>query len=61
MTSRLEEQQKINDALQECMKLVEKQAEDEGLWFVAEHITEDYLQVALRELHKAVEDAWGHV
>lgn len=32
-----------------------EQAEDERLWFIAEHITEDTLQKALRRLHEAVE------
>ena len=35
--------------------LVTKQAEDDGLWFVAKHATEAYLQDALRKLHTAVE------
>ena len=35
--------------------LVTKQAEDDGLWFVAKHATESYLQDALRKLHTAVE------
>jgi hypothetical protein len=39
----------------ELKKLVEEQAEDEGLWFVAETAPEAYLQAALRKLHAAVE------
>jgi hypothetical protein len=35
--------------------LVEKQANDEGCWFVAETITEKYLQTQLRLLHAAIE------
>jgi len=35
--------------------LVNKQAEDEGLWFVAKYASEAYLQAALRELHAAIE------
>lgn len=35
--------------------LVEKQADDEGCWFVAETITEAYLQRQLRMLHAAIE------
>ena len=31
------------------------QAEDEGLWFVAETAPESYLQEALRRLHRAVD------
>jgi len=36
-------------------QLVEDQAQDDGLWFKAEHITEQYLQSALRLLSYAVE------
>lgn len=36
-------------------EIVQEQAEDEGLWFVAESISEAYLQNALRELHRAIE------
>ena len=41
--------------------VVDEQAEDEGLWFVAETMTEAYLQSALRRLHAAVENVpqWG--
>lgn len=38
-----------------ALNLVHRQAEDEGLWFVPQYITEDVLQKALRELHAAVE------
>ena len=38
-------------------RIIDEQAEDEGLWFRAEHATEAYLQAALRELHAAVERA----
>ena len=37
------------------MEVVNEQAEDDGLWFVAESITEDMLQRALRRLHAAAE------
>lgn len=37
-------------------ELVKRQAEDDGLWFNAKYATEAYLQDALRQLHKAVED-----
>lgn len=36
---------------------VDRQAEDPGLWFVAERATEGYLQLALRTLHSVVESA----
>lgn len=35
--------------------LVDAQANDEGLWFIAKYSTEAYLQKALRDLHAAVE------
>jgi hypothetical protein len=43
----------IYDKLQ---KLVDEQAEEEGLWFIAETAPEEVLQRALRKLHKAVEN-----
>ena len=36
-------------------ELANKQALDDGLWFRAEHVTEDYLQCALRRLHRVIE------
>lgn len=36
--------------------VIEEQANDEGLWFIAETITEAYLQRALRRLHAAIEN-----
>lgn len=38
-----------------ALALVQRQASDEGLWFVAQTAPEAYLQAALRELHAAVE------
>lgn len=35
--------------------LVDKQAEDEGLWFIAETAAEAYLQEQLRALHTEIE------
>ena len=35
--------------------LIDEQAEDEGLWFVAETASEAHLQSELRKLHRAVE------
>jgi hypothetical protein len=47
------------DALKEwrdgLYELVDKQAEDEALWFDADYITEAYIQEALRKLHYAIE------
>ena len=42
------------DAIQQ---VVDEQAEDEGLWFVAQTAAEAYLQQELRRLHAAVEGA----
>lgn len=45
-----------HDKLQSLFDLVERQAEDEGLWFVSiVTAPEAYLQQELRKLHAAVE------
>jgi len=44
-------------ALAAIRGLVDRQAEDPGLWFVAEHASEAYLQAELRKLHAAIEQA----
>lgn len=36
-------------------QLVQDQAEDEGLWFIARGAPEAYLQLALKLLHQVVE------
>lgn len=41
--------------LEAIRALVAKQAEDEGLWFVAETAAEAYLQQELRKLHAVIE------
>jgi hypothetical protein len=41
--------------LKSLKRLVERQAKDEGLWFIAEYASEAYLQKALRLLHEAIE------
>jgi len=43
------------DRWRNAKALVEAQAEDEGLWFVAETAPEAYLQAALRRLHHLIE------
>ena len=40
---------------EQLKKIVDEQAEDEGLWFDPVYVTEDYLQKALRRLHAAIE------
>ena len=42
--------------LARIQSLVDAQAEDEGLWFKPVYVTEHIFQVALRELHAAIED-----
>ena len=42
--------------MNKILDLIDKQAEDEGIWFRAEYITEAYLQKELRELHRVCED-----
>lgn len=44
------------EKLKKLQEIVDRQAEDFGLWFVPEYITEDCLQKALRELHAVIED-----
>ncbi len=39
----------------DAKRIVAEQAEDEGLWFVAQTASEAYLQQELRRLHAAVE------
>jgi len=41
--------------MREILALVNEQAEDEGLWFKAQHATEAYLQQELRRLHAIIE------
>ncbi len=44
-----------SERLRVAQKLVAAQAEDEGLWFVAQTAAEGYLQQELRRLHAAIE------
>ena len=43
------------DNLNALRAVVDAQAEDQGLWFEAEHATEAYLQRSLRCLHHLIE------
>lgn len=43
------------EGLKEIKRLINEQAEDEGLWFKATTAPEAYLQRCLRELHFACE------
>jgi len=44
-------------SLQRLKRFVKRQSEDDGLWFIATYISEDYLQHELRKLHAAIENA----
>ena len=45
----------LRSEAEEARKMVNSQAEDESLWFIAEHPTEERLQKALRYLHEIIE------
>ena len=47
----------LADEMRELWALIDAQAEDEGLWFVAQTAPEAYLQKELRRLHAAIEAA----
>ena len=49
----MSEQMKMDDKA--LRKIVDEQAEDDGLWFKAETCAEAYVQQELRKLHAAVE------
>ncbi|MFN7640489.1 MAG: hypothetical protein ACK5PR_01940 [bacterium] len=42
--------------IEKLVAIVNQQAEDEGLWFVAQYASEGYLQKELRLLHAAIEE-----
>jgi hypothetical protein len=48
--------EKLEARLASIKALVDKQAEDDGLWFLADHAAEGYLQQELRKLHLLIED-----
>ena len=45
------------EAVERVRLVVDAQAEDDGLWFIARTAPEGYLQQELRKLHAVVEDA----
>jgi hypothetical protein len=45
----------LKSELERARTVVNEQADDDGLWFVAETAAEAYLQSALRRLHEAME------
>lgn len=52
-----QENERLREAIGDVTKLVNAQAEDEGLWFIADSIVEAYFQQELRKLHAAIEKA----
>jgi len=46
----------VTTALARIKALVDEQAEDEGLWFIAQTAPEAYLQQELRALHALIEE-----
>lgn len=42
--------------IDDILSLVKRQAEDNGLWFVAHNASEAYLQSELKRLHSAIEE-----
>ena len=49
------ENEQLEEAIGLVQKVVDEQAEDDGLWYVATYASESYLQQALRKLHAAIE------
>lgn len=49
------------DVIERIKKVVDRQAADDGCWFIPQTCAEDYLQRRLRELHAAIEgtDIYG--
>lgn len=50
------ESQGAAERLAAIRKIVDEQAEDDGLWFIAKTAPEAYLQQELRRLHTVIED-----
>lgn len=55
----LEKIKELESSLKSIQQTVDLQAANPGLWFVAEKVTEDYLQFHLRHLHEVIERALG--
>ena len=55
MDAALAEARKDTERLAAAQRLVDAQAEDAGLWFIARTAPEGYLQQELRKLHAAIE------
>lgn len=54
----LREEHEDAEKVRAACRIVDRQADDDGLWFVAEYASEAYLQAALRELHEAIETGY---
>ena len=46
----------IDEEIKQIKKLIDKQAKDKGLWFIATTTSEAYLQQELRKLHYCIEE-----
>ena len=46
----------VEEKLKQIKELVDKQVNDEGLWFIAKTAPEAYLQQELRKLHALIEE-----
>ena len=55
MNAQAKEIARLREGIAAVKGLVDKQATDEGLWFIAQTAPEAYLQQELRKLHGAVE------
>lgn len=51
--------QELRNEIKKIRAAVSEQAEDEGLWFIAETAPEAYQQLELRRLHKIIEGEPG--
>lgn len=49
-------EEKMAKTLNDLEKLIDSQADDEGLWFIATTASEAYLQEGLRQLHALCEE-----
>lgn len=48
-------------SLRSIQRVVDEQAEDEGLWFFSTRISEAYLQQELRKLHAMIENEFVRI
>jgi len=55
LTATKEDNERMREAFDSIQTLVDNQAEDDGLFFYAETVTEEHLMHALRVLHARIE------